>query len=417
MTETPPHSPEELLPRAGVMTALKHRNYRLFWFGNLISLTGDWMDQVALNWLVITVTGNPVMLGVVNLGRGIPIMVFSMFGGVMADRYDRRKYLMTTQTATMLVSVLLAAVVWSGDVNIWVIAVLATCRGIVVAFNLPARHTLIFELVPRSDVASAVALNSVTIQMAKVLGPLVAAGLIAVFSIAACFLVNAVSFTFVLVSLLMIRIPPKPVRDRRREKVLTSMRQGFAYLGNEPTLLLLVLVGLVPVFFCQPYLSIQAVFAKDVFDAGSTGLGILTSTAAFGSICGGLLAARLQRDARRGSIMLSFMGMFGLSLMAYAAMPTVYAALPCLFVAGAMHIAYNSTNSTILQLVVDDDYRGRVLSTLIMTRGLVSLGTATMATLAAFIGARGAMASMALVVVCFAVALWIWAPRLRDMKV
>ena len=416
MSDTPVPA-EAAVARSGIFTALKHRNYRLFWFGNLVSLTGDWLDQVALNWLVITVTGNPVMLGVVNLGRGIPIMIFAVFGGVMADRYDRRRYLMTTQTATMVVSVLLAAVVWSGDINIWLIAALATCRGIVVAFNLPARHSLIFSLVPRDDVASAVALNSVTINMAKILGPLAAAGIIAVFDIATCFAVNAVSFTFVLLSLMMMRLPPKPVDTRRREPVLTSMRQGFAYVGTRPVLLLIVLTGLVPTFFCQPYLNVLAIFAADVFHVGSTGLGVMVSTAAAGAICGGLLAAWLQRDGRRGTIMLGFMGCFGLSLMLFAWAPVIWVAIPLIFCAGAMHIAYNSSNSTILQLTVDDEYRGRVLSTMMMTRGLVSLGTAAMATLSAFVGARAAMSGMAAVVVVFAAALWVWAPRLRNLRV
>ena len=416
MSDTPVPA-EAAVARSGIFTALKHRNYRLFWFGNLVSLTGDWLDQVALNWLVITVTGNPVMLGVVNLGRGIPIMIFAVFGGVMADRYDRRRYLMTTQTATMVVSVLLAVVVWSGDINIWLIAALATCRGIVVAFNLPARDSLIFSLVPRDDVASAVALNSVTINMAKILGPLAAAGIIAVFDIATCFAVNAVSFTFVLLSLMMMRLPPKPVDTRRREPVLTSMRQGFAYVGTRPVLLLIVLTGLVPTFFCQPYLNVLAIFAADVFHVGSTGLGVMVSTAAAGAICGGLLAAWLQRDGRRGTIMLGFMGCFGLSLMLFAWAPVIWVAIPLIFCAGAMHIAYNSSNSTILQLTVDDEYRGRVLSTMMMTRGLVSLGTAAMATLSAFVGARAAMSGMAAVVVVFAAALWVWAPRLRNLRV
>ncbi|OWU85932.1 hypothetical protein ATO6_03350 [Oceanicola sp. 22II-s10i] len=413
-------TPDESAPapkRAGVFTALRHRNYRLFWFGNLVSMTGDWLDQVALNWLVISTTGDPVMLGLVNLGRGVPIMIFSIFGGVMADRFDRRKYLMSTQTATMLVSVLLAAVVWSGEVNIWIIAVLATCRGIVVAFNLPARHSVIFQLVPREDVASAVALNSVTINSAKVLGPLAAAGIIAVFDIATCFAVNAASFTVVLLMLLFIKLPPKEVRDRRRNRVWTDMREGFRYLRGDRTLMLLVFVGIVPTFFCQPYLNILAIFAKDVFAVGSTGLGIMVATAAFGSVCGGLVAAHVQRDGRRGTVMLGFMGMFGAMLVAFSFAPTIWLAVPLVFLVGMMHIAYASSNSTMLQLTVEDEYRGRVLSTLIMTRGVMSLGTATTATLAAMIGARYAMAGMASVVVVFAAVLWVRAPALRDLRV
>jgi MFS transporter, DHA1 family, staphyloferrin A biosynthesis exporter len=178
-----------------------------------------------------------------------------------------------------------------------------------------------------------------------------------------------------------------------------------------------VLVALVPTFFAQPYMQLLALFAHDVFDIGATGLGIMVSVAACGSICGGLFAAWVQRDARKGTVMLGFMAGFGAFLVAFTLAPSLYVAIPLLFCVGAMHIAYNSSNNAILQMTVDDAYRGRVLSTLFMTRGLVSLGTATTATLAAFAGARLAMGIMAGVVVLFAAVLWIWAPKLKGLRV
>lgn len=404
-------------PAAGTFASLRHKNYRLFWIGNLISYTGDWLDQVALNWLVISTTGSPLMLALVNLGRGLPMMVLGLVGGVVADRVDRRLLMMVTQTLAMLVAILMAVVVLVMPDPVWTIMVLATCRGVTVAFNLPARHSLIYELVPRQDLASAVALNSIGINMAKILGPLAAAGIIAAFGIATCFAVNALSFTVILAMLFMIDLPRKLRDARKPEPFFRSLSEGLAYIRRDPVLLLLVLVALVPVFFCQPYLQFLAVFAAQVFEVGAQGLGAMTALAAAGSICGGVLAARLQRDSRKGSVMLAFMGGFGGALVLFSLSPNVWAAMPLLFATGAMHIAYNSSNNTILQLSVDDAYRGRVLSTMFVTRGLVPMGTAAMAGLAALVGARGAMGLMAGVVVLFAVALWFRAPRLRNLRV
>lgn len=402
---------------SGAFSALRNRNYRLFWIGNLISNTGDWLDQVALNWLVVSTMESPIWLGLVNLGRGLPILLFALAGGVVADRIDRRRMMMITQSSAMIVAIVLAAAVYTGEAPIWVIVFLATCRGIIVAFNLPARHSLITDLVPRGDIASAVSLNSITNNVAKIAGPLGSGLIISLWGLTACFVVNALTFTVVLLMLFMIRLPAKPMRTAPVEPFITSLRGGFRYVRSNETILLLVLVALVPTFFCQPYLQILAIFAEDVFKVSASDFGIMVSIAAFGSICGGMAAAWIQRETRKGSTMLIFMGAFGASLILFSLSPSVALAMPMLFCAGAMHIAYNASNNTILQMSVDDDYRGRVLSTLFMTRGLVSLGTATMATLAAFVGARAAMSSMAGVVVLFALALWLYSPRLRNLRV
>ncbi|WP_426289858.1 MFS transporter (plasmid) [Ensifer adhaerens] len=403
--------------QGGTFAALKHPNFRLMWLGNLISNSGDWLDQVALNWLVISTTGSPIFLGLVNLARGMPNAVLALVAGVVADKFDRRKMMMVTQTLAMIFAVALFVLVFSGNDSILAILLLATARGVVIAFNINARHFLISELVPTRDLASAIALNSIALNISKILGPLAAAGIIAGFGTATCFLVNAVSFTFVLAMLFLVKLPPKPIREARRERFFTTLLGGITYLRQNDTLLLLVLVALVPTFFAQPYIQLLALFAHDVFHVGSAGLGIMVSVAAGGAIAGGLLSAWLQRDARRGDIMLLFMAGFGAFLLMFSLAPNIYVALPMLFCTGAMHIAYNSSNNTILQISVDDNYRGRVLSTLFMTRGLVSLGTAAIATVAAFLGPRTAMALTTSVVMAFAIVLWVQAPRLRNLRV
>jgi MFS family permease len=251
--------------RSSTFAALKHRNFRLMWTGNFISNSGDWIDQVALNWLVISTTGSPIYLGLVNLARGLPLILFALIGGAVADRMDRRRMMMVTQTIAMIIAITLAVLVYTGHAPIWAILTLATARGVLIAFNTPARHSLVSELVPREDLGSAVALNSVMLNMSKVLGPLLSALILAGFGVAACFAVNAVSFTAVLVMLALIDLPPKPVREARRDSLLASVAEGAVYLRHQPTLLLLVLVALVPTFLAQPFHMMSSTRAPRVW--------------------------------------------------------------------------------------------------------------------------------------------------------
>lgn len=401
---------------SSTFSPLRHKNYRLFWFGNLVSQTGDWLDQVALNWLVVSTTDSPIWLGLVNLGRGLPIIVFALIGGVFADRVNRRAMMMATQTSAMVVAVALGVAVYIGA-PVWTIVVLATCRGLVVAFNLPVRHSLVSELVPREDIASAIALNSITSNTAKIVGPLLSSLIIATFGIVACFAVNAATFIAVLLMLFLIDLPDTKAKLSSPESFVSMLSGGLGHLRSERTLLLLVAVAFVPTFLCQPYLHILALFADDVFHISASGLGVMVAVAASGAIFGGLFAARVQRTKRTGAIMLVFLVGFGLALVAFSLSPSFVSALPFAFCAGAMQIAYNSSNNTLIQMSVADEYRGRVLSMLFMSRGVVSLGVATMATLAAFVGARAALGSMAALAICMAVALLVFAPKLRKLTV
>jgi MFS family permease len=401
----------------GRFAALRYPNYRLLWIGTLISNTGDWIDQIALNWLIITTTHSAAWLGIANLCRGLPIMVFTLIGGVTADRVNRRLLMMTTQSAAMIVAVILAVLVVMDAAPIWAILVLAICRGIIISFNLPARHTLISELVPRGVLPNAVALNSVTINLCKVMGPLIAGIVLATLGTAACFMLNALSFTAVLATLFCMDIPAKPATGRVRESLARSLGAGLSYVRHDRKVLLLVLVALVPTFFGQPYLQLLAIFAHDVFQAGPTGLGLMTASAATGSVCGGLIVAGLPNTARRGTIMIAFMASFGAALVLFALSPSFYVALAMLFCTGAMQVSYNTSNNAILQLSVSDEYRGRVLSTLFLNRGLVSSGVAITAGLSVLIGARLAMAGMAAVIVVFAIWLACTPNELRKLKV
>ena len=382
------------------VSALAYRNYRLMWIGTLISHSGDWMDQIALNWLVIQMTGSPFDLALLNLCRGLPILAFTLVGGAMADRLERRRLIMITQTCAMLLALSLAAMVLTGTATLAAVLVIATARGIVISFNLPVRQSLIPELVPEADLPNAVALNSLTVNVTKIVGPTLAGLIIAGFGTGICFLVNGLSFIAVIWTLHAMRFPAV-ARKPSELSLRQSIAEGLGYVRNDRTVLLLVLIALVPTFLGQPYLTLLTLFARTVFDIGPGGLGLLTSCAAAGAVGGALMPAAMPRWAASGRAMLIFLIVFGAMLCAFALNPILALAPVLLLGVGAMQIAYNVSNNTILQMRVPNHMRGRVTSVLLLNRGLVQLGAALSAAAAGLIGPQYALASTGLVIVLF----------------
>jgi MFS family permease len=324
--------------------------------------------------------------------------------------------MVATQGGAMILALVLAALVYGGVVNIWLVLVIATLRGALASVNLPARHSLISDLVPREHLANAIALNSLTRNIMKVVGPALAGILIGLLGTAACFAINAATFVAVLVSLLMMDVTTE-VHAANTTSIAASLLEGFNFVWRHETIGVLVLIALVPTFFGQNYLSMLTLFARDVFQWGPEGLGLLTSCAALGSVLGALALATVPRLARSGQMMLIFLIVFGVCLVGFALTPWVAVAPVLLLGAGAMQIAYNATNNTILQMTVPDQMRGRVLSTLLLNKGLASLGTATAATLAAFMGERWALAAMAAAIVLLGTLVYAKAVPIRRLDV
>jgi predicted MFS family arabinose efflux permease len=316
----------------------------------------------------------------------------------------------------MMLAFVLAALVYFDVANIWVLVAVATGRGIIISFNLPARHSLVSELVPREDLANAVALTSLTLNLTKVMGPLIAGLLIGGFGVAACFALNGLSFVAVLWTLWAMDMPRK-IREKSVESLAHSVLEGFHFIRGHSAIRILVLVALIPMFFGQPYLTMLTVFASDVYDIGPEGLGLLVSCAATGSVCGALLVARFSHAARRGAVMLGFLLAYGISLVVFSLNTWIMLAPFLLIAVGLMQIAYNASNNAILQLAVPDHVRGRVLSMLFLNRGLVSMGTAFVAFLAALVGAQIAMAATTAVIAAMAVLLFFFSPTMRHLKV
>ena len=371
-------------------TSLRHRNFQLLWIGTIVSNSGDWMDQIALNWLVLELTHSPLSLGLVNLCRAIPVLFFTPLGGVAADKWERRRILMITQSSAMVLAFLLGALVTTGHVVLWQIYVIAALRGTIMSFNMPARQSMISDLVPRTDLANAIALNSATIHLTRVLGPSLGGVLIAFLGIDWLFYLNGLTFLAILNTLRML---PDVGTLKKRGGALREMADGFRYIRGHETIFFLVVLAIVPMLFGQPYITMLAVFAHSVLNIGPMGLGLLTSVASVGSVTGALAVAGRRTGPRIG-LMIAGIMVFGLSLILFSFSSSLVSALIFLFFAGAANVFYNSTNNGLIQSLVEDNYRGRVLSMLQLNRGLVPLGTAVTGFFAEKFGAPAALAGM-----------------------
>ena len=383
--------------------ALKHREYRLMWASNLIAQTGDWMDQVAFSWLVYDMTHSAIALVLVNFCRAIPILLFTLVAGVVADRMPRQKLMVLSQVVMMAVAIILSTLMTFDWLSLWMVFVIATARGIVNSFNQPARQALISELVPKEDLPSAVALNATTFNLSKAIGPATSGVLIAVVGVTGAFYINSISIGFALVCLLAMKFPPPEEQRAVRKSMAADFVEGIRYLQREKAIRTLVILAIVPMFLGQPYQTMLTIFAKDIFHAGSIGLGVLQSTAAIGSLVGIVFVASKASGARFNQQMVVGLGVFGAFLTLFAASPSIAIALPLLFIVGISQQTYQTSNNTLIQLSVDREYRGRVLSTLYLQRGMVPLGTMLAGLVTELVGARWATGGMAVALLLIAV--------------
>ena len=372
--------------------ALRHRDFRLFWGGQLVSQIGTWMQSVAQAWLVLELTQSPLQLGIVSALQFTPILLLSPVGGALSDRFAKRRVLLVSQTAMQLQALVLAVLVWSGYIQYWHVAVLALLYGLGRAIDIPARQSYVTDLVGRSDLPNAVALNSVIMNGARIVGPAAAGLLIAAFGVALAFLLNGVSFVAVLVALLAIRTEGQPDPAGRlgiREGVLNAM----AYAARTPpvafTLGLMVVVSLLVLNFNV----VVPLVARDVLNQGAHGFGLLMSFLGAGAVAGGFGVALL----RTGQPPLSFLvgsaatlcvGLIALALATHFAIAAVVLAL-----LGCCQILFTTGCNTTLQLIAPNNLRGRVMGLYTVTfAGMTPFGSLLVGIVAERFGVRAACA-------------------------
>jgi MFS family permease len=401
--------------RPAVFAALQHRNYRLYWIGALVANTGDWMDQVAFAWLMWELTNSAAYLGILAFCRGIPILFFTLFGGALADRFERRRVMQFTQGFAMVLALLLALLVATGLVRVWQVLAIAGLRGIMMSVNLPTRQALLSDIVDREHLSNAIALNSATRNMTRIIGGSLGGVLITLVGTAGVFLLNGLSFIILIVALAMMTIPPL-VHTGPRQNILRSISAGFAYLKDQETLRTLMILALVPMIFGMPYITLLPIFADEVLGIGHEGYGLLVSCTGVGALSGALIVAALNDYRRRGRLMLFIMLWYGalLFLFSRSAVPTLSYLL--LFGVGAGQTGYLAFNMTLLQTLSSDEMRGRVISFFYLNRGLVPLGTVAAGIAADLIGAQWTVTIMGLTIVTLGLLTLLRVPKMQEVE-
>ncbi|HSJ55258.1 MAG TPA: MFS transporter [Anaerolineae bacterium] len=342
------------------LRALRHRNFRLYWSGQVASQVGTWMQIVAQGWLVYRLTDSPLMLGLVTVVGLVPVVPVSLLAGVLSDRFSRKKLIIGTEVVLMLQALVLAYLTWAGIVQVWHVIVLSFVLGGASALEQPARLAFVIDTVGKEDISNAVALNSSVYNAARIVGPAVAGLLVAWVGEAGCFLINGVSYAPVILAMLAIRLPArKPVKEKLQ--VMGSLASGFRYTWNMRTIRSLLLIVALSSFFTLPYITLMPVFARDVLAAGPEGLGFLMTGVGVGAIAGALVVANVE-SGRRGKWLVignllgpAFLLLFCLS-QSFAVSFVVVALV------GASNAIRQTLANSLIQLNTADHYHGRVMS-------------------------------------------------------
>jgi MFS family permease len=344
-----------------LLRAFRHRSYRLFFFGQAISLTGTWMQMVAESWLVYRLTGSSVLLGVTAFASQIPVFLFATIGGTVADRANRHRIIVITQTLSMIGPLVLAALTLTGHVRVWHVFALAFALGVVNAFDLPARQSFMVDMVGRDDLMNAIALNSSMVNGARVVGPAVAGLLVAAVGEGWCFLLNGISYVGVIAGLLMMKVP---VRQRASEtrSAWRDTLEGFRFVGRTaPVRALLLLLGVVS-FAGLPYSVLMPVFAESILHGGARGLGLLMGASGLGALGGALSLASRSGVRGLGRWVAVSASAFGLSLIAFSLSNVFWLSALLLIPVGFSVMVQMASSNTLIQAMVPDALRGRVMA-------------------------------------------------------
>jgi MFS family permease len=341
--------------------ALSHRNFRLFFVGQGISLIGTWMQNVGEGWLILQLTNSPFYVGLTSALSSLGVLLFSLYAGVIADRTDKRRFIILMQVAFMLEAFTVSILVWTGVVQVWHVLLLATLLGIASAFDIPMRQSFVIDMVGKDDLMNAIALNSSLFNGARVVGPALAGLLIGAVGIAWCYLLNGLSYIAVIVGLLLMRLPPRPPAVKTAS-AWTGFREVLSYLRNDQRLRVLMLLTATLSVFGFPYISMMPVYARDVLHRGAEGYGILTSSIGVGAVIGALgVALYSARIRARGRLMLIGGTAFGVLLMLFSASRSLGLSIGLLALAGCAMIVNNSLANTLLQTAAPDYLRGRIM--------------------------------------------------------
>jgi MFS family permease len=370
-----------------VLRSLSYRNYRLFFSGQLVSLSGTWIQVVAMSWLVYRLTDSAYMLGLITFLSQIPNFIFAPFAGVYIDRWNKHKTLVFTQTILMLQAFALAVLTLTGIVEVWHIMLLSIILGLTNAFDMPVRQAFIVEIIEdRKDLGNAIALNSSLVNMSRLIGPAVAGIIVSKFGEGICFAVNGVTFIAVITALLFMRIKQKKPAYIRKN-VFYELKEGFRYAFGFPPIRDMLILLAVLSFATMQYTVLMPIFAKDILKGGSDTLGFLMASSGIGALIGGIYLASRKNVLGLGRIMSISAFLFSAAIIIFAFSKNFILSMIILLFAGFGFIALIATSNTILQTITDDDKRGRVMSFFTVAfLGMAPFGSLTAGAIANKIG-------------------------------
>ena len=374
-------------PRRGVrgygqrtFSSLRIADFRVLWIGNVGTMLGQWVQFAAQGYLVFHLTGSPFQVGAVGFVRGVSSVTVSPFAGTVTDRFSRKSVLMVMTAISATAATLVALLIITGVLQVWMLYPLSALEGFGDAVNQPARQVMIYDVVGAEDLPNAVAVNSLGSNTMRIVGPSLAGALIGAVGIQAAFILQASAYTFSVYATSRIKTKGVPV-GRGTTTVLESMLDGVSYARRNRDVLLLVVMAGLPSLLVYPYVQFIPVFASDVLHVGSVGFGFLASAVGYGSIVGALIAANLTRLQKRGQILVWTTFVY-MALVTAFALSNLYAlSFALLVVAGIANSIYLMFNQVMVQLIVDDEYRGRVLSLYVMTSGITPFSALLMGAL------------------------------------
>jgi MFS family permease len=367
------------------LSSLAFRDFRILWSGAFASTIGTWMQKVAQSWLVFDLTKSSFFLGLDDFLGQLPILLFTVLGGVIADRHDRRRLLVSSQYVQMTTAFILAILVWTGLVRVQYILMLSCLTGFAQAFGGPAYQSLMPTLVPKKHLPNAIALNSIQFNMSRIFGSLLAGATLAAFGAAMCFTLNGLSFIAVIIAILSLGVTHIPPAERK--PILHEMHGGFSYVKREPALIALIVVAFFTTFLGLPLITFLPVVAQDVFHGQ---IGLYSTMMAFsgaGSVVGALVVAWLGRFKHMGRTLLMVQAFYGLLIAGFAMSRALWASELILFCAGFSAMIVTAMTTSLVQLVVPDHLRGRVVSIyMVALRGGMPLGSLASGYAATFLG-------------------------------
>jgi len=396
-------------------TSLKHKNFRYYWISMWVSLIGTWMQNIAQPWLAYTLTKSPFLLSLIGILQFTPMLIFSLFAGVIIDKFSKKRILLLTQSASLIITLILAILVWQGTIQYWHILIMSVLLGIVNSIDMPTRQSMVIELVGKEDLMNAIALNSMVFNIARIIGPALAGIVMGYAGMAICFFANSISFGAVVISLLFIKLHPVERKPKNNSNILEEIKDGLKYIYHKDILLYTILVMAIVGTFAPNFNVLVPVFAEQILNQNEAGFGILMSFMGVGSFLGSMFIATSSKTGPKKFVIFIVPLIVGFFLIIIGLTNVFLVTGIFLAITGFFFITFSSSANSTLQLNSSNEYRGRVMSvyTLVFA-GSTPFGNLYAGLLTEHFNARIGFAACGAIIIILMIPLFIY-KRKRDI--